>query len=113
MGRRPGLTWAHFASPEIIVAPAYIQNFSLGGDDDRPEVNRGDFDLYVVYKPHGKRWWITSDFTASHDFETDRTPLSWEVAFGRNLAKLESGAAVNAYVRPGLGIGHDRFTSST
>ncbi len=104
----PGLTWAYFVTPEIIIAPAYIQNLSFAGEDRRPNVNRGDFDFYVVYKPHGKPWWITSDTTVSHDFEGGTTPVSWEVAFGRNLAKLGSGAALNGYIRPGVGIGSDR-----
>lgn len=50
-----GLTWAYFASPEVIIAPAYIQKFSFAGHSDRANVNRGDFDLYLVYKPHAKR----------------------------------------------------------
>jgi hypothetical protein len=34
--------------------------------------------------------------------------MSFEVSFGRNLAMLENGAAINGYVRPGVGIGEDR-----
>jgi hypothetical protein len=104
----PGITWAYFASPEVIIAPAYIHSLSFAGERDRVDVNRGDFDLYLVYKPQGERWWITSDMTLSHDFEAELTPASWEVAFGFNLAKLERGAALNGYVRPGIGIGGDR-----
>ena len=104
----PGITWAYFASREVIIAPAYIHNFSFAGTDDRADVNRGDFDLYFVYRPHGERWWITSDTTVSYDFETDATPVSWELNFGRNLAKFENGAALNGYIRPGIGIGKDR-----
>lgn len=104
----PGLTWAYFASPEVIIAPAYIQNFSFAGDGDRANVNRGDFDLYVVYKPHAKRWWLTSDLTASYDFEAETAPMSWEVALGFNLGKLANGGAINGYIRPGIGIGNDR-----
>lgn len=104
----PGITWANFVSPNVIVAPAYVHNFSFVGENDRADVNRGDFDLYVVYKPKGERWWITSDLTVSYDFETDKIPASWELAFGRNLAVLESGAAVNGYIRPGIGLGEDR-----
>ncbi|RWQ15768.1 hypothetical protein [Mesorhizobium sp.] len=104
----PGLTWAYFASPEIIIAPAYIHSFSFGGDSDREDVNRGDFDFYVVYKPHAKRWWLTSDVTASYDFEAKTAPMSWEVALGFNLGKLPSGGAINGYIRPGVGIGNDR-----
>lgn len=104
----PGITWAYFASPEVIIAPAYIHNLSFAGEDDRLDVNRGDFDLYVVYRPHGERWWITSDLTVSHDFESESTPVSWEMNFGRNLKVFESGAALNGYVRPGIGFGSDR-----
>ena len=104
----PGLTYVRFLSREVIVAPALIHNFSFAGDDDRPDVSRTDFDLYVVYRPQGKRWWITSDITVSHDFETDVTPVSWELNIGRNLAKLAGGAALNGYIRPGIGIGADR-----
>ncbi|RWP92247.1 MAG: hypothetical protein EOR12_06220 [Mesorhizobium sp.] len=104
----PGLTWAYFASPEIIIAPAYIHSFSFAGDSDREDVNRGDFDFYVVYKPHAKRWWLTSDVTASYDFEAKTAPMSWEVALGFNLGKLPSGGAINGYIRPGVGIGNDR-----
>ncbi|MER8529486.1 hypothetical protein [Mesorhizobium sp. M0520] len=104
----PGLTWVYFAGPEIIVAPAYIQSLWFAGDSHRADVNRGDFDLYVVYKPHAKRWWLTSDVTASYDFEAKKAPMSWEVALGFNLGKLASGGAINGYIRPGIGIGNDR-----
>lgn len=104
----PGIVWANFVSPNVIIAPAYVHNFSFAGDDDRAAVNRGDFDLYVVYKADSKLWWITSDLTVSYDFETDRIPASWEVAFGRNLARLDGGGAVNGYIRPGIGLGKDR-----
>ena len=104
----PGLTWAYFASPEVIIAPAYIHSFSLAGDSDRADVNRGDFDFYVVYKPHAKRWWLTSDLTVSYDFEARQAPMSWEVALGFNLGKLASGGAINGYIRPGVGIGNAR-----
>jgi len=104
----PGVTWAYFASREVIIAPAYIHSFSFAGDEDRADVNRGDFDLYVVYRPQGRRWWITSDVTASYDFETDHTPLSWEVASVRNQAIHEGRGALNGSFRPGIGIGDDR-----
>jgi hypothetical protein len=104
----PGITWANFLGPEVIVAPAYIQNWSFAGDGDRADVNRGDFDLYVVYKPRGADWWITSDATVSRDFENRTTPMSWELNFGHLLKKLDGGGAVNGYIRPGIGIGRDR-----
>ena len=104
----PGVTWANFLTPEIIIAPAYVHTILFAGDGDRAEINRGDFDLYTVYKPRGERWWLTTDLTASYDFESKRTPVSFELSVGRNLAVLENGAAVNGYIRPGVGIGEDR-----
>ncbi len=34
--------------------------------------------------------------------------MSWEVAYGFNINKLKNGAAVNGYIRPGVGIGDDK-----
>jgi len=104
----PGVVWANMVTPELIIAPALIHTVSFAGDDARGDINRSDFDLYIVYKPKGERWWVTGDLTASYDFENQKTPMSFEVSFGRNLAFLENGAAVNGYIRPGIGLGEDR-----
>jgi hypothetical protein len=105
----PAVTYAFFVNKNIIVAPAYIHNFSIAGDGNRENVHRGDFDLYVVYTSDDKSWWLTSDLTLSLNYQNGKLPASWEVQYGLNLAKLPGGGALNAYIKPGIGIGGDRF----
>jgi hypothetical protein len=104
----PGVVAAFFVSPEVIIAPAYIHTFSFAGGNDRAGINRGDFDLYTVYKPTGEKWWLTSDMAVSYDFKSDKTPVSWKVAYGRYLGKLAGGGAINGSIKPGIGLGSDR-----
>jgi len=93
---------------EFIVAPALVHNVSFAGDSARRDIPRTDFGLYGVYRPKGERWWITTDLMVSYDFESQKTIKSVEVSFGRNLAMLRGGAALNGYIRPGVSIGRDR-----
>lgn len=104
----PGIVMANFISREVILAPAFVHTVSFAGDDSRGDINISTIDLYAVFKPTGKKWWLTADFTASYDFESEATPMSFETALGFNIGKLDSGGAINGYVRPGVGIGDDR-----
>ncbi len=104
----PSLIYVFFVNKNIIIAPAYIHNFSFAGDSDRANIHRGDFDLYVVYTADDKSWWVTSDLAVSFDYQNGKTPAAWKVQYGRNLAKLPSGGALNGFIKPGLGIGGDR-----
>jgi len=111
MGRwvaAPGATYAYFLTPEVILAPALVHNVSSGGNTARADVNRTDFDFYAVYRPKGQNWWLTSDVTISRDFVARTTPMSWKLALGSGLAKLDNGAALNLSIRPGVGFGPDR-----
>ncbi len=104
----PGVAYVRFLSPEVIVAPAYVHSFSFAGNDSRPDIHSGTLDLYLVWRPKGEKWWITSDLTFGMNYEdTDQTPMSFEVQYGRNLGKLGS-SAVNGFIRPGVGFGDDR-----
>ncbi len=103
----PGVTAVYFASESVIIAPAFLYSTSFAGDSDRPNISRGDFDLYAVYKPKGASWWLTSDVTISYDFKNKKIPASWELQYGMNLGKV-GNAALNGYIRPGIGIGRDR-----
>jgi hypothetical protein len=103
----PGITYAAFLSPEWIVAPAAVYVASFAGSSTRANVSRVDFDLYAVYKPQGRRWWITQDLTVSRDLISRKWPASYRVALGMNVGKL-GDAAVNLAIRPGIGIGVDK-----
>ncbi|NJM27629.1 MAG: hypothetical protein HC856_04210 [Pseudanabaena sp. RU_4_16] len=104
----PSLIYAFFIDKNIIIAPAYVHNFSFTGDSDRADIHRGDFDLYMVYTADDKSWWVTSDLGISFDYQTGKTPAFWKVQYGRNLAKLAGGVALNGFIKPGIGIGGDR-----
>lgn len=105
----PGITYARFLSPEFILAPAYVHTFSFAGDDSRPDLHAGAFDLYLLWKPKGKDWWLTADLTLGINYkDTDQTPMSFELQCGKQLGKL-GPAAVNGFIRPGIGIGDDRL----
>lgn len=104
----PGLTYVRFLSPEFILAPAYVHSFSFAGDSSRPDLHSGAFDLYLVWKPSGKSWWLTADLTLGMNYEdSDQTPMSFELQCGKNFGKI-GPAALNGFVRPGIGIGADR-----
>ena len=104
----PGVTYVRFLSPEVIVAPAYVHSLGFAGNESAVDVNAGTIDLYLVYRPKGKTWWLTADLTASMNYEnTDQTPMNFELQYGRKLGSLGS-ATVNGFLRPGIGFGDDR-----
>ncbi|GDX99895.1 hypothetical protein LBMAG48_22990 [Phycisphaerae bacterium] len=104
----PLVTYAMFVSPTMIFAPTYQHNISFAGDDNRRDVNESVIDLYMVFTAEDKKsWWIV-DPALVIDWETEQnTPFTIEVEYGRNIGTL-FGGALNAYIRPGIGIGQDR-----
>ena len=104
----PSLTYAMFLSPSVIFAPAYQHNISFAGDDNRKDVNESVIDLYMVFTATDKKSWLIVDPTLVIDWETEQnTPFTLELEYGRNIGTL-LGGALNAYIRPGIGIGQDR-----
>lgn len=104
----PGVTYVRFLSPEVIVAPAYVHSFGFAGNSSAPDINAGTVDIYLVYRPKGKSWWLTGDLTAAMNYEnTDQLPMNFELQYGCKLGKMGS-ATVNGFLRPGIGIGDDR-----
>jgi hypothetical protein len=104
----PAITYAMFLSPTVIFAPAYQHNVSFAGDGDRKDINESVIDFYLVFTAEDKKSWLVIDPTIVVDWESDRnTPITLEAEYGRNIGTL-SGGALNAYIRPGIGIGQDR-----
>jgi hypothetical protein len=103
----PGVTYAVFLSPELILAPALVYTTSFAGDDKRSSVSRVDLDIYTVYKPKGQNWWLTSDLTVGYDFMTKKIPATYKLALGTNIGRI-GDAAVNLSIQPGIGIGVDK-----
>lgn len=104
----PSVTYAMFLSPTVIFAPAYQHNISFAGAGDRSDVNESVIDLYMVFTAEDKKSWFIVDPTFVIDWENDQnTPVTLEAEYGRNIGTL-FGGALNSYIRPGIGIGHDR-----
>lgn len=104
----PLVTYAMFLNKNVIFAPTYQHNLSFAGDGDRGDVNESVLDFYLVMTADNKKSWVTIDPTLGIDWENDeRMPFSVEVELGRNIGTL-LGGALNAYLRPGIGIGQDR-----
>jgi hypothetical protein len=104
----PGITYVRFLGPELILAPAYVHRFSAANEATRADTNAGTVDLYVVYRPTGKSWWLTGDFAVGVDYEdSGKTPMSFALQCGFKLGKL-GDSVVNGFIRPSIGIGDDR-----
>lgn len=104
----PLATYAMFINKNVIFAPTYQHNISFAGDSDRADVNESVIDLYMVFTADDKQSWFIVDPTLVVDWENEEnTPFTVELEYGRNVGKL-FGGALNAYVRPGVGIGQDR-----
>lgn len=104
----PLVTYAMFLSPTVILAPTYQHNISVAGDSGRKDVNESVIDLYMVFTATDKKSWLVVDPALVIDWEAERnTPFTLEVEYGHTIGTL-FGGALNAYVRPGLGIGQDR-----
>lgn len=102
----PVVVYVRFLPGGRIFAPAYQQKFSIGGDDDRPDINLGLIDLYyVMQRPGG---WIIVDPTIIIDYENGSDIGSQlEVELGR-LLDPKWGGVSSWYFRPGIGIGAHR-----
>lgn len=85
-----------------LVAPAYQHVFSIGGKD----VNRSQLDLFYLYTFKDKIVnWAMINPQAVIDYEDDNnTHMNIDFEAGKMITKSQS-----VYVRPGIGIGGDRY----
>lgn len=104
----PSITYAMFLSKNVIFAPAFQQTVSFAGDGNRADINESAIDLYMVFRADDAKSWLVVDPTLGIDWENEQnTPFTLEVEYGRNIGTL-FGGALNAFVRPGVGVGQDR-----
>ena len=88
-----------------LFVPGYQYLFSVGGDDDRADVNRSTIDLYFVWLFKHSGNWLIIDPQILIDHEANTVPMLIELEWGM-MIKPVPGASV--YLRPGVGIGADR-----
>ncbi len=104
----PTVAYGFFLPGNHIFAPAYKHSISFAGNDSRADVNNGSFDLYFVSKFDDNRQWITVDPTYLLNYQQGKySGATLRVIYGRVLGKI-GDAVVSGYVKPGVGIGHDR-----
>ena len=89
--------------PGTVFAPAYQYVVSVGGDEDRADISRSAIDLYVVWLAANKKHWAIFDpqIVFDHENEIDFSIIEAE------LGQMMFGPT-SSYIRPGVGIGHDR-----
>jgi hypothetical protein len=62
----------------------------------------------MIFTVEDKKGWLIVNPALVIDWETEQnTPFALEVEYGRNIGTL-FGGALNACIRPGIGLGQDR-----
>jgi len=99
----PALVWVFYPVERLIVAPSYRHRISLGGDDDRLDVQTGTLDLTLVYR-FGRNEWAMLKPELDLDYENE-SDVSGGLTFeyGRVLF-----GGVSGFFGPGLAWGDRR-----
>jgi len=91
--------------PASIFAPGYLYVGDVGGDDHRAKVNQHKIDMYFVWLLAKMRHWLIINPQANFDVGNDKEIFLVDVEFGYMIPPLPGAST---YLRPGVGIGHDR-----
>jgi hypothetical protein len=89
-----------------LFAPAYQYVFDVAGSDDRADISRSQLDLYFVWTLAAGKNWLIVDPQVIFDHENDKSPALVEAEWGFMIAP---SIGVSGWIRPGVGIGSDRF----
>lgn len=101
------LIYARFLEDGSTFAPAFVQNNSFAGDDNRPDINVTTLDFYYVPKFADSRNLMTFDPALNFDWENDKRFFSLQVTAGRVVGKAFGGNAI-LFVKPSVFVGSDR-----
>jgi hypothetical protein len=101
----PAVGFVYSPKPNIIFAPIYLHNFSVGGISTEPNVNQGWWRIFLMYAfPTGT--YLLPELQIITDYEEGgRTDLFFRPEFGQALSK--DGTTV--YVKPGTQFNHLNF----
>lgn len=86
-----------------LFAPAWQYVFDVAGDDDRPDVDRHQFDFFWLWLAENKKHWFLVDPQVVIDNENDKEFGQIEFEFGQMMF-----GPTSSYIRPGIGVGADR-----
>ena len=98
-----GVKFAPFGIKGSLIAPAVQQVFSVAGESDRTDVNRTQFDVFILKQSDDKRKYVLLDPQYIIDWENETEFGIFEAEAGY---VLESG--ISFYGRPGIGYGGDK-----
>ncbi len=100
----PALGFVYSPRPNIIFAPMYLHNFSVGGSDSplAPGINQGWWRIFLMYAfPTGT--YLLPELQIITDYkDAGRTDLFFRPEFGQVLSR--DGTTV--YVKPGMQFNH-------
>ncbi len=86
-----------------LISPAVQQVISIAGDDDRADVNRTQFDLFLLKQSDDKKKYVLVD---------PQYIINWDNDTEFGLVEAEAGyvfeSGVSFYARPGFGFGGDK-----
>jgi hypothetical protein len=91
-----------------LIAPAYQHKFSVHEEKGSSEIEQGFIDVFALKMSKDKQSWFMVNPTFILDYETDQESALIDFEFGTMMDKYLGTKGHSAYVRPGIGIGHDR-----
>jgi hypothetical protein len=89
-----------------LFAPGYQYIFDVAGDPDRNSVSRSQIDIYGVWVLAGGKYWLTLDPQIIINHVNNKTFATIDAEWGFMIVP-QSG--ISGYVRPGVGVGEERF----
>ena len=100
-----GVFFTPFGIPGTLIAPAYQHKFSIAEESGAKNEHKGLFDLFILWSSKDKQTWALVNPQMVLDYKQDREFGFVEAEVGRMI-----GSGHSIYVRPSIGIGHDRPT---
>ena len=99
---------AIFLPTHAIIAPSFIQNFGIGGEEDRARVNNFVFDLYYVPHFNNPKFYMTVDPNINYDWDSGNSYAGLLVTVGYGVGKAFGKGNGSVYVKPSVYAGDDR-----
>lgn len=104
---KPAIIYADFLADGSILAPSLLHNVSVGGDEDRADVNLTTFDLYYVPRLASQKVYMTLDPALNYDWEREAGYGAFAVTVGYRLGSMLGGSG-QVFVKPSMTIGDER-----
>ena len=108
-----GVFFAPFGIKGTLIAPAYQHKFSVWEDDGVDDLHQGLIDIFILWASADKQFWGLLDPQIILDYEEEKEFVIIDAEMGMMLDKVLGTKGHSAYIRPSVGIGHDRSTDAS